>query len=284
MKIAHVINTVEIQQKHKWNNLDIAQGVTLETMLHAKQQAGVPDVELFSIKHKDANFQPPEGIGKLPDLQRCCYDISKNLSRDRDFPLIQDVIDTLLSSSDADIFVYTNADIGLLPNFYNFIYGYLSKTKYDMIAINRRDIDPLIHGKPITKNNVVENFDTIKRRAAYKKAYHPGTDCFVFSREVGNKFDFGKIIIGRPSIGLAFIRSAMEMKGRTFQWINKEETRDVKKYKKTGKLKKFSCIPYSSSGIQTFHLGFRIKWSKQEKDPWYLYNEEAFNERFEFGE
>ena len=148
-----------------------------------------------------------------------------------------------------------------------------------MVIKNRTNIYDL---KPIIKNiknNVVENFDTIKRRAAYKKAYHPGTDCFVFSREVGNKFDFGKVIIGRPCIGLAFIRSAMEMKGCTFQWINKKK-KTIKKYKKTSKLKKFRCIPYPSWGIQTFHLGFGINWSKQEKDPWCLYNQEALNERF----
>ena len=61
--IAHVINITEINETKKKSYLHIAQPVTMQTMLDAKNKAvGKVNVELLSIKHQSENINPSEGL------------------------------------------------------------------------------------------------------------------------------------------------------------------------------------------------------------------------------
>ncbi len=57
----------------------------------------------------------------------------------RKLPLIKDILGRLYDASDAEYFIYTNVNIGLMPNFYVAVNAII-ESGYDAFVINRRTI------------------------------------------------------------------------------------------------------------------------------------------------
>lgn len=281
MKIAHVVNTLEIKEKHKWDHLHIAQDVTLETMSYAKQSTCHSEVELFSIKNKQDNFTPPPEFICLPDMERNCSDVFPDLPSSRDYPLIGDIVTPMIESSDADIFIVTNVDISVFPTFYDFVYKHMLRHDIDCLTINRRDVSQTIDGRLIDVNTVIDDLPEIKKMCKPWHAYHPGTDCFAFTKEIAKDLIWGNVFVGRPPVGRMFLKNGYKFTKKGFHNINKKLRNFHRKvFKEHG-----VAFPGKHFAYQTFHLGttqFKgARWrnnKKLKKDPWYVKNIKAYHD------
>jgi hypothetical protein len=97
---------------------------------------------------------------------------------------LRDILDCLFQSSHADYFIYTNADISLLPNFYLSVHQMILQG-YDAFVINRRTIP--------------ESYcwiEDIPLMYAESGEPHIGHDCFIFKRDMYPKFKWGDVCIG----------------------------------------------------------------------------------------
>jgi hypothetical protein len=187
--IAHVVNPVIVSSK---SDLYHAQPVTFESMRRAKAYAsGIVDVELFSVQYKEDHQIVPSYIYKTEDLTSSILDFTKSAKK-RKLPLIKDILQRVLNASESEYVIYTNVDISLLPNFYTLVDALIKKStcRNSSFVINRR----------VISDNWI-SVDDIELMYAQVGLIHPGYDCFIFSREVISKFDFGNTCIGANWIG-----------------------------------------------------------------------------------
>lgn len=227
MKIAHIVNILEIQPKHESSYLHIAQPVTLKSMLDAKLKSKNPeDIDLIAVKHKDDNIECPKGFRMAPDLSRYCYDVFPELPKTRGLPLISDIFHALNQVSEADYYVYTNIDIGLFPDFYDFAIDTISKG-INSFTINRLTMHKKINGIKLDQNNYNLVFNQ-------EGSNHPGLDCFIFPSTKIKSIKLGNVFIGTPPIGTVIMR---------------EMQRSIKSFKSL-----------SSNVRKTFHLGNDVSW------------------------
>lgn len=187
MKLAHIINPVHVSQE---SDLFIAQPITFQCMKNAKQYASTfgIDVDLFHTCYDEDHTIVPEYFQSAGQLERSVMDVG-NFKEYRKLPLIKDILDNLLSASDADYFIYTNVDIAPMPHFYTTVDRYISRG-YDSLIINRRTI-----------STTFTDIDDIPLMYAQIGQKHPGRDCFVFKRDAYLKFRLGDSCIGANWIG-----------------------------------------------------------------------------------
>ena len=91
-------------------------------MLRAKaytKQAVV--IDLRTTQYDEDRAIIPEGFKVLSNLQQSVLDANQKL-QGRKMPLIADIIKKASDEAPAEYIIYTNADIGLMPYFYDFIY------------------------------------------------------------------------------------------------------------------------------------------------------------------
>lgn len=231
MKIAHIVNILEIQPKHESSYLHIAQPVTLKSMLDSKLQSNNPeDIDLIAVKHKDDNIECPKGFRMTPDLTRYCYDVFPELPKTRDLPLLSDIFHVLNQVSEADYYVYTNIDIGLFPDFYDFVIDTISKG-INSFTINRLIMPKKSNGIKLDQNNYNLVFDQ-------KGVSHPGFDCFIFPRKILKSINLGNAFIGTPPIGTV---------------LKREIEKSINPFRS-----------FSSEVRKTFHLGDDLAWRDPE--------------------
>lgn len=212
MKFAHIINVFEIHESHTKNHLHIAQSVTIQSMINARVNSNNPsNVGLYAVKNINDIVDMPDEFTMTEDLQRCCYDVIDTLPKTKSFPLIGDILERLYQTSNAEYFIYTNADIGLFPNFYDFVEEKINEG-YDALCINRRDMPKEIDGNVIDKNNFQKIFDLSGK-------YHPGKDCFVFKRGLVSRMTLGNVFIGAPPVG-NFLLSNIKRLATNYTLIN----------------------------------------------------------------
>lgn len=231
MKIAHIVNVLDIHPKHESSYLHIAQPVTLKSMLNAKLQSKNPDdIDLIAVKHKGDNIECPEGFRMASDLTRCCYDVFPELPKKRDLPLISDIFHALNQASEADYYVYTNIDIGLFPDFYDFVIDTIS-SGVEAFTIKRITMPKKVNAIELDQNNYNLVFNQ-------KGLNHSGFDCFVFPRIKIKSIKLGNVFIGTPPIGTL---------------IKREIQRSTKPFKS-----------FPSNVRKTFHLGNDVSWLDHE--------------------
>lgn len=185
-RIAHIVNPVIVSSS---SDLFLAQPITFESMRIARSFAqDSVDVTLYSAQYASDHEIIPDDFQKTPDLQDSVLNFGR-FQRDRKLPLLRDILDRLYAATDADYLIYTNVDIGLMPNFYLAVQK-LIEQGYDAFVVNRRTISktyqspaelPLIYaqvGKP-----------------------HGGHDCFIFKRDVYPYYELGTACIGAGRIG-----------------------------------------------------------------------------------
>ncbi len=181
MKLAHIINPVKVSAA---SELGIAQPITFESIRVAKEfAAGKVDVELYTVCFEEDCEIIPAFFTQLPNLTRSVLDLGK-FSRPKKYPVLTDVLTALYNASNAEYLIFTNMDISLMPQFYVAVSEIL-KHGFDALLINRRGIS--------AKYNTVEELPLMY--SDFGKP-HPGFDCFVFKRELLNKFILENICVG----------------------------------------------------------------------------------------
>jgi hypothetical protein len=217
--IAHIINPVIAGED---SDLRIAQPVTFETMRLSKEFSTHDlDVELHAAYFPEDESLVPDYFIKSVTLRNSILDSIDTSRETKKLPLIKDILDGLTAASNADYFIYTNADIAVMPYFYNLI-GEFIRQGYDSFIINRR-----------TLNNRYHSLKEIPLMFSDPGDIHPGSDCFVFRRDLYTHFKLGKVVIGAMFFGLT-------LRSNVIAYANKfEHFRDLH---------------------ATFHLGNDRKW------------------------
>lgn len=183
-------------------------------MLVAKQRASNEvDVELFYVKHNSEIVTMPPEFNQARNIEKYAWEYIDALSGivpQKPLPRIKDIIFSLYDSSNADFFIYTNLDIGLRPDFYKFVKE-LIDGGYDAFCINRRTLPKEHNGKLLDES-------TYNLILKIKGSRHPGTDCFVFKREIVPSLNLGNTYIGYPPIGRV-LRTQIRKNSKRFRWV-----------------------------------------------------------------
>jgi hypothetical protein len=210
IRIAHIINPVKVNQI---SDLFLAQPITFQSILNAKKNASNSEnIELFTTQFEEDREIIPKEFIVLQNLERSILDIDSNL-KNRKLPLIKDILERLFQVSNADFFIYTNADIGLMPNFYSEVLKILETEKSDAIIINRRRL------KAIYKNT-----EQLKQIYKDNGKSHPGFDCFVFKRNLLEKFVLDEICVGIPFLGVSLAYNIFSFSNKPIYIFDKHLT------------------------------------------------------------
>lgn len=188
---SHIVNPVPADPS---THLGMVQPVTFESMRRAASFARDSniDVDLYSTGYDAEGELAGEGFTVTRALDRSLLDFIKP-QRPRPLPLLHDIIDRLYETSRDDVdqhyLVYTNVDIGLMPNFYAALPQLLGQAAKSLV-INRRTI-------------AAEPFDPAALPLIYAQVGepHPGFDCFVFPRTAWPNFHLEHVVIGIPLVG-----------------------------------------------------------------------------------
>ncbi len=168
-------------------------------MLEAQERAkGICDISLFTTQYEEDKEIIPQGFTLLQNLERSVLEVN-TLLQGRKLPLIADILRALQENSNADYFIYTNVDIGLMPHFYTYVALQIANG-HDALVINRRRL--------LSKYLKVEELPEIY---ADLGASHPGFDCFVFKRSLLEKFVLGDICVGVSFIGVALAHNIFSL-------------------------------------------------------------------------
>tara|TARA_B110000305_G_scaffold163602_1_gene180963 strand:+ start:6171 stop:6992 length:822 start_codon:yes stop_codon:yes gene_type:complete len=249
MNLAHIINVMEITEAQRSSYLHIAQPVTIQSMINARNKTDNCKVDLFGVKNKFDKVKLPSPFKFTNDLERCCYDVIDSLPKKKSLPLIKDILSSLYHASNAEYFIYTNSDIGVLPDFYNFISEKI-KSGFDSICINRRDMPKHINGQEIDVSNFEILFSELGK-------YHMGADCFVFHRDAFKKMIFGNVFVGVPPVGGVFL-DQIRKTSNNFHWVNRKGDKQS-----------------PPERLLTFHIGSDRNWLRNENIYWTENNKQA---------
>jgi hypothetical protein len=190
-KIAHIINPVLV---NKTSDLYLAQPVTFATMSTARDFArDKVAVQLYTAQYTEDRPIVPPDFRMTPDLERSVLDAG-TFRKKRKLPFIKDILARLFDAAhEADYMIYTNVDIGLMPQFYLVVKEFIEEG-YDAFVINRRTISKQhqsIGDIPFMYSELGES--------------HPGWDCFVFRRDAYPAFVLGDICVGANLIGTVLL-------------------------------------------------------------------------------
>lgn len=106
--------------------------MTFETIRQDREKA-VSEVQVASYPEDEGIV--PAYFKQLPPLSRSVHDFGRFNSNKKP-PLLKDILDRLYKHSDADFFIYSNADIALMPDFYLEVRKII-ENGYDAFAVNR---------------------------------------------------------------------------------------------------------------------------------------------------
>ena len=192
MKIAHIINPIKVSE-----NFDLlrAQSITIESMEIAKKFSKFKDdIILCSTQFEEDLSAVPSSFKTLSNLKKSVLDYNANL-KNKKLPLIKDILEKLRELTEAEYYIYTNIDIAVMPYFYDFIFNAISNGN-DAIVINRRRL----------KINYLKSTSITEMYSDLGKS-HPGFDCFVFHKDLLNKFILSEICIGIPFVETTLVHN-----------------------------------------------------------------------------
>lgn len=223
IRIAHIINPVKVEPDR---DLYFQQPITFESMKKAVDFSGT-NIDLYAINYDEDEGIAPYYFKDLRNLDRSILSLGE-WNVPRKLPLMKDIINALYEVSDADIFIQTNADIGVMPYFYETVTS-IFKTGRKAFCINKRIIDERMGLKDVA--------DLPLMYCAMGEP-HNGHDCFVFAREFYPKFDLGDVCLGAPWTEGTFIASMVNA---------------------------FSEFMVFKNAHLTFHIGDRRDWLNEEQ-------------------
>lgn len=183
--IAHIVNPVRMP---KTSDLYIAQPQAFRSLRFAQGATQTAEVVLVSKRFE-------EDAGYLDD----CFDLDLRLTRSaqdlnvtphaRKLPLLGEVFSLDGIPDEVTHVVYTNSDIGVLPQFYDFLSDRFAAGE-DAVVINRRTLP-----KKYTRADELQNIFT------EYGSDHPGFDCFAVHRSILEKASFADTLVGVHLIG-----------------------------------------------------------------------------------
>ena len=205
---AHIINPVRVGRE---SDLYTAQPITFQSVRHAKAfAAGRHDVQLYSVQYAEDSDAVPDGFVRTPDLERSILDL-RQFRKPRKLPLIRDIISRGLDAQpDADFYIYSNADIGLMPHFYLSV-GRILESGVEALAINRKTVPSYY-----TSTNELPDI------YAEPGVPHEGIDCFVFANAQMARLYFADAIIGSGPVGLCFVTNMLVVATRLL-WLEHKD-------------------------------------------------------------
>ena len=201
---------------------DQDQSVAIASMQRARDNAKKASVVLAaSVFPEDAEVVPSDFL-RLDDLTRSTVTEYPYLGLSKKLPFINDIFDNLRSSDqfeEFDCFIYTNSDIILSSNFYDIVATAIS-SGYDAFTINRQTVPKNKPapggGKPYTALDL----DDIYRLTTGRT--HPGSDCFIFSRNVFEQIQMGNLFLGYPPTANALLVQAESLADRYTMFASNE--------------------------------------------------------------
>lgn len=230
IRIAHLVNPVAAAPT---SDLRVAQPVAFESIRRAAAAAGDGlEIDLVATCLPADAPALPEGFRALPPLARSVTDVER-FDVPRPLPLAADLLAALRSGTSADHVIYTNADIALMPYFYDFV-GRQIDRGLDAFMINRRTIPP----EPSGVADLPLMYAALGRR-------HPGKDCFVMHRRVLDAVDVGRVCVGVRFVAGVISTNLMAHAQR--------------------------CRIFKDEHL-TFHLGDDRPWARPERDEYTRYN------------
>lgn len=233
LKIGHIVNPVKVNPGNK-SYLDIAQPVTYQSMLNAKEVVEKDSnikIILCAVGFQEDMNVVPNGFIQSEPMKKSTLDIlPKNMVNKRKLPLIYEILKKGYDLCDVDYLIYTNCDIGITKDFYKRI-ATLIDEGYDGLCIHRQDYPKKIgpHVLSVNTMNLIYGINNGK--------IHPGHDCMVFKKSMFHKLTLGNVFIGYPPVGSVLCTQIK---------------RNSKKYKEL-----------TSHCKMTFHLGSDVSWAKK---------------------
>lgn len=198
------------------------------------------NITFYCTQFEEDHSVIPDYFSPLSDLKRSVIDVNPAL-KGKKLPLIGDILEKSKEIKAFDYLIYTNADIAVMPHFYNFVLDQLSNG-HDAIVINRRRIS----GKYKFPEDLSLMYSDQGRS-------HPGFDCFIVKRALIEKFVFNDICIGIPFLEVSFIHN----------------------------IASFADNPlYVMDAHLTFHIGTEVL-EKRTKNLYYWHNRKIYFEKIQ---
>lgn len=191
-RILHIINPVKVSVQ---SDLFFAQPITFESLINAKKYSKFSEsITLATTQFEEDKPIIPEGFLQLSNLQRSILDLNPQL-KGKKLPLVIDILNKTKEFEACDFIVYSNMDIGVLPQFYDVLYRYISQG-HDAVLINRRRV-----------SSKFKNLDDLPLIYSELGDSHPGFDCFLFKKELLEQFILEEICIGIPFLEVSFLHN-----------------------------------------------------------------------------
>jgi hypothetical protein len=185
LRFAHILTPLA---RPPLSELGIAQPITFESMRRARALASsTVEVELLATCLPEDAAAIPADFRAVPPLSRSVLDTG-TFRMQRRLPLLRDILERLVASTDAEYVLYTNVDIALQPHFYVAVAEYIAQG-YDAFVINRRTI-----------SQAHSRLEDLPYMYAEIGKPHRGYDCFVFRRDA-----FARYIIGDVCLGMGHV-------------------------------------------------------------------------------
>ncbi len=202
MRFAHVINPVSVN-KNNSSYLYYTQPITFESMYQSKMLIEKKNknvyVDLYTINYEEDDEIIPDYFIKLPYLIKSTNSEYPKFSKKK-LPFIQDIFDSINKYVNADYIIFTNSDIIIHNNFYQFIYKQIIKYNFDSMIINRRDnIPKFINNIQLNKEHLNLIFELSGER-------HIGRDCFIIENSILKKLNMKNMFIAHPPWGLMLMK------------------------------------------------------------------------------
>lgn len=226
---AHIINPVNVRST---SDLKLAQPITFTSLAKAKSYSNELTINQYAICYPEDHEVVPSHFTLLPYLERSVLDIN-NFNQKLKLPIFYDIINSLKVHSSAEFLIYSNVDIAVQPHFYSSI-NWIINQGYDAFVVNRRTID-----------NSFSSIDDLNYLYSQTGEKHFGHDCFIFKRELFDKFIFSNVCIG------------VKWVGRVLIWNLIANARNFKEF---------------TDLHMTFHLGDERRWKHPELNDYVKHN------------
>jgi hypothetical protein len=156
-------------------------------------------IDLYTINYEEDDEIIPDYFIKLPYLIKSTNSEYPKFSKKK-LPFIQDIFDSINKYVNADYIIFTNSDIIIHNNFYQFIYKQIIKHNFDSMIINRRDnIPKFINNIQLNKEHLNLIFELSGER-------HIGRDCFIIENSILKKINMKNMFIAHPPWGLMLMK------------------------------------------------------------------------------
>jgi hypothetical protein len=217
LRLAHLVNVVELGSGPHPAYLHVAQPVTLQSMVNARQMAaGAVQIDLLAVRHERETAALPAGFRDIPCVRRYCWEVHPQLleaTEQRPLPLLADLLRGFDEAPATDYCLFTNVDIGLQPNFYLEAKQRI-ESGLDAFCINRRNLPKEVYGIRLDVNHLPLIYALEGQQAG-------GTDCFVFRSSLLPQLRLGGIFTGYPPVGRV-LRRQIEARAKRFDWFKQD--------------------------------------------------------------